>query len=57
MSEALVVWACLLLINGEGWGGVTASTQQACEEMRQTALSHEEVIASSVCVEVKVEKK
>jgi len=57
MSAALVVWACLLLINGEGWGGVTASTQQACEEMRQTALSHEEVIASSVCVEVTVEKK
>ena len=53
----LVVWACLLLVNGSGMAGITASTQEACEQERANALTHDEVIASSVCVQVTVEKK
>jgi len=53
----LVVWMCLLLVNGQGVGGITASTQEACETERANALTHEEVIASSVCQQVTLEKK
>lgn len=53
----LIVWACLLLVNGQGVGGISASTQEACETERQNALTHDEVLASTPCVQMTLEKK
>ena len=55
--EAIILWAFLAVVQMKGLTGGAAATQQACEEARQEAIAHYEIIAISECAPVTLQPR
>ena len=54
--EPIILWMFLAVVQMKGLAGGAQATQAACEEARQEALAHLQVIAITPCAPVTLER-